>query len=189
MFSLESYGITYSNRRDDQEIWPFPKTKSVNIHILSLIQFYQSPMVKFSFAAVSRYIQKAIYELILLFQLHYLFLLLLFSYVLLFKFNPSTSETPSIDWTEILLIILISFMLISEIRSVSKRFFFVLYIILSSVVLGHRQHNCQRIPFYYILSIPYSYVLRFILCGSHSTLCANRIRWKLFLGQVSIRIL
>jgi len=49
----------------------------------------------------------------------YCFFLLLFSYVLLFAFQPPTNEIPSIDWTEIVTIILVSFMLIEEINYVS----------------------------------------------------------------------
>ncbi len=49
----------------------------------------------------------------------YCFFLLLFSYVLLFAFEPPTGEIPSINWTEILTIILVSLMLIEEITYVS----------------------------------------------------------------------
>ena len=55
------------------------------------------------------------------FQITYLFFLLLFSYVLLFNFSPPTSDIPSIHWTEILTIILVTSMLIEEIHCVSTQ--------------------------------------------------------------------
>ncbi|CAF3783975.1 unnamed protein product [Rotaria socialis] len=46
----------------------------------------------------------------------YIFFLILFSYVLLFKFEPPTNASVSIDWTEILTIILVTCILIEEIH-------------------------------------------------------------------------
>ncbi|CAF2070799.1 unnamed protein product [Rotaria magnacalcarata] len=46
----------------------------------------------------------------------YIFFLLLFSYVLLFKFEPPKNASVSIDWTEILTIILVTCILIEEIH-------------------------------------------------------------------------
>ncbi|CAF4129196.1 unnamed protein product, partial [Rotaria sordida] len=54
---------------------------------------------------------KYIYHLIT-----YIFFLLLFSYVLLFNFSPPIAQTPSIHWTEIFTIILVSCILIEEIH-------------------------------------------------------------------------
>ncbi|CAF1177771.1 unnamed protein product [Rotaria sp. Silwood1] len=49
-------------------------------------------------------------------KVYYCFFLLLFSYTLLFDFQRPTNENPSIHWTEILTIILVSCMLIEEIH-------------------------------------------------------------------------
>ena len=50
--------------------------------------------------------------------------LFLFSYVLLFRFDPIKAEEPSIDLTEILVIIAVSCMFIEEIRIVNKKSLF-----------------------------------------------------------------
>ena len=44
---------------------------------------------------------------------------MLFSYYLLFNFGPPTDQIPSIHWTEILVIIIVSTMLIEDIRQVN----------------------------------------------------------------------
>ncbi|CAF2356486.1 unnamed protein product [Rotaria sp. Silwood2] len=94
---LELHGINYSD--------PYPleypryfKTKlTLNQYTHHLIHFHSSLLIKFC------------YHLIF-----YLFFLLLFSYVLLFNFSPPKAQSPSIHWTEILTIILVSCMLIEE---------------------------------------------------------------------------
>jgi hypothetical protein len=66
-----------------------------------LKHFHEAPFIKFIYNTAS-----------------YIFFLLLFSYYLLFNFQPPTDETPSINWTEILVIIIISTMFIEDIRKV-----------------------------------------------------------------------
>jgi len=72
--------------------------------------FHEAPYVKFLYNAAS-----------------YIFFLLLFSYYLLFAFEPPTDEIPSINWTEILVIIIISTMFIEDFRKV-KFFLFEIYL-------------------------------------------------------------
>ncbi len=81
-----------------------------------LKQFHESPFIKFVYNAAS-----------------YIFFLLLFSYYLLFAFHSPTDETPSINWTEILVIIIVSTMLMEDIRqvefyskSIVEKYFFLL---------------------------------------------------------------
>ena len=65
--------------------------------------FHQSPIVKYSYDAAS-----------------YVVFLLLFSYYLLFDFNVPKNTFPSIHWTEILVISIVTTMLIEEIRQVER---------------------------------------------------------------------
>jgi len=57
-------------------------------------------------------------KIIFYFKCTHLFFLLLFSYVLLFKFSPPSDRTPSIDGAEIATIILVICMFVEEIRYV-----------------------------------------------------------------------
>lgn len=81
------------------------KKSSCTTRLLSYLRklkhFHESPYVKFSYNAIS-----------------YIFFLLLFSYYLLFDFRPPTDDVPSIHWTEILVIIIVSTMLFEDIRKV-----------------------------------------------------------------------
>ncbi|UJR16633.1 hypothetical protein I4U23_003533 [Adineta vaga] len=96
---LEPYGIPYSDLRDYRQVQPVSSRRSLTVNLANLVEFHQCPIVKFSYDCI-----------------HYLLIVLIFSYVLLFQFDPPTMQIPSIPWTEILLIILMSSMLISEIR-------------------------------------------------------------------------
>ncbi|CAF1094081.1 unnamed protein product [Adineta steineri] len=96
--SLQPYGIHYS----DPYSIAFPRyTKYPLIYdyIQRLKNFHQVLFIKYCYHC-----------------LNYCFFLLLFSYVLLFNFQPPTASIPSIHWTEILTIILVSIMLIEEIH-------------------------------------------------------------------------
>ena len=99
-FRLNKYGISYS----DNYPW---KLNGCSPRILRyfhrLKQFHEAPLVKFSYNCIS-----------------YIFFLLLFSYVLLFQFNVPRETIPSIDWTEILVIIIVSTMLFEDIRQVKS---------------------------------------------------------------------
>ena len=97
-FRLDEQGINYSDlylHRSNT------CSKGCLRYFRRLKRFHQSPFVKFSYNCVS-----------------YIFFLLLFSYYLLFDFNIPTDEIPSIDWTEILVIIIITTMLFEDIRQV-----------------------------------------------------------------------
>lgn len=103
---------------------PYSQQPLINKYLHQLVQFHQSPRMKYWYHCVcaeaetmndARRKRKIMFCLL---QLFYCFFLLLFSYVLLFRFRIPRSEAPSIDWTEILLIILVSFMLIEEIHHV-----------------------------------------------------------------------
>ncbi len=112
-FRLRSYGVSYS----DTYMWRSnycPQGLLNYFHRLK--QFHESPFIKFVYNAAS-----------------YIFFLLLFSYYLLFAFHSPTDETPSINWTEILVIIIVSTMLMEDIRqvefyskSIGEKYFFLL---------------------------------------------------------------
>ncbi|CAF1153213.1 unnamed protein product [Rotaria sordida] len=69
------------------------------VYLRKLRKFHESLAIKCTYHVIS-----------------YICFLLLFSYVLLFKFSPPSNKIPSIHWTEILTIILVSCMLIEEIH-------------------------------------------------------------------------
>ncbi|CAF4117301.1 unnamed protein product [Rotaria sp. Silwood2] len=93
---LNDYGINYS----DIYMWRSNKcSKSYLAYFLHLKYFHESPIVKYLYNSVS-----------------YIIFLLLFSYYLLFDFQIPKNESPSIHWTEIFVIIIITTMLIEEIR-------------------------------------------------------------------------
>ncbi|CAF1432957.1 unnamed protein product, partial [Adineta steineri] len=101
--SLQPYGIHYS----DPYSIAFPRyTKyfAINNYMHRIKNFHQALHIKYSYHC-----------------LNYCFFLLLFSYVLLFNFQPPTSSIPCIHWTEILTIILVSTMLIEEIHYFSSQ--------------------------------------------------------------------
>jgi len=80
------------------------------IYFRQLKHFHESPIVKYAYYSVS-----------------YIVFLLLFSYYLLFDFQIPKNQIPSIDWTEILVIIIITTMLIEEIRQVKNSLFFFIF--------------------------------------------------------------
>ncbi|CAF1004363.1 unnamed protein product [Adineta steineri] len=95
---LESHGINYYDSYP-LEYPRITKYLGFNRYCHQLINFHLSLPTKYTYHCVQ-----------------YCFFLLLFSYTLLFKFEPPTNNTPSIYWTEILTIILVSCMLIEEIH-------------------------------------------------------------------------
>jgi hypothetical protein len=70
-------------------------------YLRHLKHFHESLIVKYAYNTAS-----------------YIVFLLLFSYYLLFNFEIPKNEIPSIHWTEILVIIMVTTMLIEEIRQV-----------------------------------------------------------------------
>jgi hypothetical protein len=105
-FRLNKYGIDYSDTyRSRLDCCP----KGCTTYFRRLLQFHESPFIKFTYNCAS-----------------YICFLLLFSYYLLFQFNIPTNDIPSIDWTEILVIIIVSTMLIEDTRQVNseKKYFF-----------------------------------------------------------------
>ncbi|CAF3967063.1 unnamed protein product, partial [Adineta steineri] len=96
--SFQPYGIHYS----DPYATPFRRyTKyfAINNYVHRIKNFHRALRMKYCYHC-----------------LIYCFFVLLFSYVLLFKFQPPTSSIPCIHWTEILTIILVSIMLVEEIH-------------------------------------------------------------------------
>ncbi len=71
-------------------------------YVYRLKKFHEAPCIKFFYTVAS-----------------YIFFLLLFSYYLLFAFQPPTNQIPSINWTEILVIIILTTMFIEDIRKVN----------------------------------------------------------------------
>jgi hypothetical protein len=99
-FRLDNHGINYCDTYTAQSDYC---SRGWFNYFRRLKQFHESPIIKFSYNSVG-----------------YIFFLLLFSYYLLFNFNPPTDDIPSIHWTEILVIIIVSTMLIEEIRQVNS---------------------------------------------------------------------
>lgn len=90
--------ISYS----DSYVWRSSKFwKPYLTYFRHIKHFHESPVVKYSYNTVS-----------------YIIFLLLFSYYLLFDFNIPTNDNPTIHWTEILVIIIVTTMLIEEFRQV-----------------------------------------------------------------------
>ncbi|CAF1054407.1 unnamed protein product [Adineta steineri] len=93
---LNDHGINYS----DSYMWRSTKySKSYLTYLRHLKHFHESPIVKYSYNSAS-----------------YIIFLLLFSYYLLFNFEIPTDEIPSIHWTEIFVILMVTTMLFEEIR-------------------------------------------------------------------------
>lgn len=100
-FRLNNNGINYSDRYFSGS---YPCSNSLVRYFRHLKYFHQSPIVKYSYNAAS-----------------YIVFLLLFSYYLLFDFNIPKETFPSIHWTEILVISIVTTMLIEEIRQVKQK--------------------------------------------------------------------
>ncbi|CAF1087204.1 unnamed protein product [Adineta ricciae] len=96
---VSSNGITYCDSYPLQYPRISDSNSGLNRYLHRWKNFHLSPMVKFCYDFV-----------------FYCFFLLLFSYVLLFDFSPPTNRTLSIHWTEVTTILLVSGMLIEEIR-------------------------------------------------------------------------
>lgn len=91
-------GINYSDSRG----WNGGKYSGPCLrYFYHLKKFHDAPVTKFVFNAAS-----------------YIVFLLFFSYYLLFAFQPPTDQIPSINWTEILVIIIVSTMLMEDFRTV-----------------------------------------------------------------------
>ena len=97
---LRDYGINYS----DSYIWrPNACPRPILTYIRHLKHFHESPIVKYAYNSIS-----------------YLLFLAIFCYYLLFNFEMLTDDKPAIHWTEIVVIIMVSIMLIEEIRQVDR---------------------------------------------------------------------
>ncbi|CAF2356539.1 unnamed protein product [Rotaria sp. Silwood2] len=100
-YKFRDYGINYG----DPKLLEYPNIPKSQIetalivYVRKLKKFHVSLPMKFSYHVIT-----------------YIFFLLLFSYFLLFDFSPPKAQRPSIHWTEILTIILVSCMLIEEIH-------------------------------------------------------------------------
>ncbi|CAF1184605.1 unnamed protein product [Adineta steineri] len=155
--SLQAYGIDYSD--------PYPiafprytKYLPINDYMHRIKNFHQALLMKYCYHC-----------------LNYCFFLLLFSYVLLFNFQPPTSSIPSIHWTEILTIILVSIMLIEEIH-----YFFSL----DSITLLGKFKSYFRDLFKIMTLIGFvlfyiGLILRFTHADDESEFVAARVVWAI----------
>ncbi|CAF2673374.1 unnamed protein product [Rotaria sp. Silwood2] len=91
---LQPYGINYCDPYAINHFNGFIKKK-----LYKIWQFHQSLHIKFTYH-----------------QIQYVTFLFLFSYVLLFQFDPIKADRPSIDAVEILVIVIVSCMFIEELR-------------------------------------------------------------------------
>ncbi len=143
-----------------------------------LKHFHEAPCIKFVYNAVS-----------------YIFFLLLFSYYLLFAFQPPTDQIPSINWTEILVIIIISTMLIEDIRQVDfdeksienkSCFFFSFFVKKIDPFLA----NCPIILFKicfqvdFVLDLIYCFILVLFFVLPMQPIMINYPQRKLFLLMI-----
>ncbi|CAF3332873.1 unnamed protein product [Rotaria sp. Silwood1] len=96
---LEPFGINYSDPYPLEYPRYFELTPTLNTYIHRFEHFHLSPMIKFCYHLTAHF-----------------FFLLLFSYVLLFNFSPPKAQSPSIHWTEILTIILVSLIMAYDIE-------------------------------------------------------------------------
>jgi hypothetical protein len=98
-FRLDDRGINYY----DSCAWRSNSSSQKCLRYFYRLQhFHEAPYIKYLYNVAG-----------------YIFFLLLFSYYLLFDFNPPTDQIPSIHWTEILVIVIVSTMLIEDIRKVN----------------------------------------------------------------------
>ncbi|CAF1276333.1 unnamed protein product [Rotaria magnacalcarata] len=95
---LQPYGINYSDAYT-LEYPRYTKISSLNRYMHRVKNFHQALRMKYFYHCLS-----------------YIVFLLLFSYMILFNFQLPTDKIPSIHWTEIVTIILVSSMLIEEIH-------------------------------------------------------------------------
>ena len=158
LLRLKDYGINYS-----------ASDKSILTYIRHLKHFHESPMVKYAYNSIS-----------------YLLFLLLFCYYLLFNFEMVTNDKPMIHWTEILVIIMVTIMLIEEIRQVSESHrgisplhttFFVVHLSRESIDRGQiveLLHKARFLQFY-----P-SDIVRPLLRGSYPAFDQHRQRTDIF---------
>ncbi|CAF3948648.1 unnamed protein product, partial [Rotaria sp. Silwood2] len=100
--SLQSYGINYSDPYP-LEYPRYTKILPINQYMYGVKNFHEALRMKYWYHCIT-----------------YCFFLLLFSYTLLFNFERPTNEIPSIHWTEIVTIILVSCMLFEEIHYFSS---------------------------------------------------------------------
>ncbi|CAF1449983.1 unnamed protein product [Adineta steineri] len=155
--SLQSYGIHYS----DSYLIAFPRSTKY-----SLITNYMQRIKSFHQASRTKYCYHCLY---------YFFFLLLFSYVLLFNFQPPTSSVPCIHWTEILTIILVFIMLIEEIH-----YFFSL----DSITLSGKFKSYFRDLFKIMTLIGFilffiGLILRFTHADDENEFVAARVVWAI----------
>ncbi|CAF1116563.1 unnamed protein product, partial [Adineta steineri] len=155
--SLQPYGIHYSD--------PYPiafpryiKYLPINNYMHRIKNFHQALRMKYCYHC-----------------LIYCFFLLLFSYVLLFDFQPPTSSIPCIHWTEILTIILVSIMLVEEIH-----YFFSL----DSITLSGKFKSYFRDLFKIMTLIGFilfyvGLILRFTHADDENEFVAARVIWAI----------
>ncbi|CAF0816739.1 unnamed protein product [Adineta ricciae] len=98
-YRLKSNGLNYH----DSLLLEYPHESvpkpAYERYLPKVIKFHQSLPIKYAYHLVS-----------------YIVFLLFFSYFLLFNFSPPTGSSPSIHWTEIATIILVTFMVVEEIH-------------------------------------------------------------------------
>ncbi|UJR10750.1 hypothetical protein I4U23_014938 [Adineta vaga] len=150
---LHDYGINYS----DNSIWRSNKYSQPYLtYLYHLKHFHESPIVKYSYNTAS-----------------YIIFLLLFSYCLLFNFHLPTDDIPSIHWTELLVIIIVTTMLFEEIRQFLCQDNRSLIGKLSNTFITNPFYNIIRVISYLLFYI--GLILRFTNTSSEDDFSAAKI--------------
>ncbi|CAF1110172.1 unnamed protein product [Rotaria sordida] len=150
---LNDYGINYS----DIYMWKSNKcSKSYLTYFFHLKYFHESPIVKYLYNCIS-----------------YIIFLLLFSYYLLFDFQIPKNQNPSIHWTEIFVIIIITTMLIEEIREFFSQDHRSIIGKLTNYFITNQFFNLIRVTSYLLFYI--GLILRFINTDNEETFSAAKI--------------
>ncbi|CAF4602126.1 unnamed protein product [Rotaria sp. Silwood1] len=124
------------------------------LYLRKLAKFHRSLPMKFCYHVIT-----------------YIFFLLLFSYFLLFNFSPPKSQSPSIHWTEILTIILVSCILIEEIHY----FFTQDSLTFEGKLESYRRDYFKPMTILAIILFYIGLILRFANAGSEDKFMAARI--------------
>ncbi|CAF3768859.1 unnamed protein product [Rotaria sordida] len=151
---VEPFGIDYIDPYPLEYPRYFKQKLVFNKYIHQLQHFHLSLVTKYIYHVIS-----------------YIFFLLLFSYVLLFEFSPPSNKIPSIHWTEILTIILVSCMLIEEIHY----FFTQDSITISGKIKSYCRDLFKPLTMIAFILFYIGLILRFVHANSKEDFVAARI--------------